>query len=162
MRLLLLAILCMGCAAVRGHAQPVVFLVRHAEKAAQATGDSDNPSLSDLGHVRAESLRKTLKDAGITAVFATEFKRTQQTADAVAITAAIPLIIVPANDTAALISKLKQARGNALVVGHSNTLPEIIKALGVTVPVTVDENAYDDLFLVVMSSPPQLVRLHYR
>ena len=58
--------------------------------------------------------------------------------------------------------KLKRGDGNVLVVGHSNTLPEIIKALDITAPVTIGENDYDDLFVVVLGEPPQCIHLHYR
>lgn len=143
-------------------AQSSIFLVRHAEKAVAAGAETKDPELSDLGLVRAESLRRLLQDAGIGAVFATEFKRTQQTAASVATAAGIPLTTVAAQETPALISKLKATRGNVLVVGHSNTLPEIIKALGGTAEITIEESAYDNLFLVIMSSPPQLIHLHYR
>ena len=57
---------------------------------------------------------------------------------------------------------LKKSKGNVLVVGHSNTVPEIIKALGVTTPVTIGDNDFDNMFLVTLSSPPALLRLHYR
>ncbi len=48
------------------------------------------------------------------------------------------------------------------MIGHSNTVPEIIKALGITTPLTLAEDAYDDLLLVVLEQPPRLVHLHYR
>lgn len=136
--------------------------MRHAEKALGAGAETKDPELSEIGLARAESLRSLLKDAGISAVFATAFKRTQQTAASVANAAGIPLTTVAAQETPALIAKLKEVGGNVLVVGHSNTLPEIIKALGVTSEITIEESAYDNLFLVIMSSPPQLIHLHYR
>jgi broad specificity phosphatase PhoE len=57
-------------------AQSTIFVVRHAEKA-DATKD---PDLSEAGRARAEALAKALRDAKIAAIYATEFKRTQQTA----------------------------------------------------------------------------------
>lgn len=158
----LLLVLFLACAVQAGLAQSTVFLVRHAEKAAPVPADSKDPELSDLGRSRAESLRNALKDAGITAVFATEFRRTQQTAAGVATAAGIATTIVPAHDTAALLAKLKETTGNALVVGHSNTVPEVLKGLGIATPITMDESAYDDLFIVTTSSPPRLIRLHYK
>jgi hypothetical protein len=70
--------------------------------------------------------------------------------------------VVPADDLRALTGKLKRASGNVLVVGHSNTLPQIINALGVRPRVTVSESDYDNLFLVVGSPRPDLIQLHYR
>ncbi len=48
-----------------------------------------------------------------------------------------------------------------LVIGHSNTLPEIIKALGISSPIAIGESDYSDLFLVVLDEPPRLLHLHY-
>src|SRR5438034_5089788 len=109
-------------------AAPIVFIVRHAEKA--ATGGND-PELSVAGQKRAEALARILKDSQITAVFVTEFKRTQQTAAPTAKTAHLSPTVVPAGDTPALVSKLRALNGNALVVGHGNTIPDLMKALGI-------------------------------
>lgn len=139
-------------------AEPTIFLVRHAEKAQD--GDAKDPDLSDAGRARAESIAEVLKDAGITAIYATELKRTQQTAEPLARLANVEVTIVPAKETAALIAKLKATDGAALVVGHSNTVPQILQALGVSAPVTIGESDYDNLFVVVGGAPPKLIRLH--
>src|SRR6266700_3335603 len=123
-------------------AQSTVFIVRHAEKA-DATKD---PDLSEAGRARAEALAKTLKDANITAIYATEFKRTQQTAAPLAKALGITVTILPAKDNAALIAKLRASTGNALVVGHGDTIPGLIKALGISDPINIAENDYDILF----------------
>ena len=137
-----------------------IFLVRHAEKA--QGGDPKDPDLSEAGRARAESLAAILKDAGITAIFVTEFRRTQQTAQPLAQALKLDPIVIPAAETKALLEKLAEIKGHALVVGHSNTLPEIEKGLGVSAPVRVDENEYDNLFLLALSGQPtSLLRLHY-
>ena len=148
------------CGANVAAGQSSIFVVRHAEKAVTGAGDKD-PDLSDAGRARAESLAAILRDAQITAVFATEYKRTQQTAQPIADRADIKLTIVPANDTAALIAKLKETRGNCLLVGHSNTLPDILKALGTPISFTIEDPEYDNLFVVHTGAQPQLIRLHY-
>ncbi|MDQ6860679.1 MAG: histidine phosphatase family protein [Verrucomicrobiota bacterium] len=137
-------------------ANPLIFIVRHAEKGA---GDRKDPDLSHPGQRRAEWLAATLKDAGITAVFATEFKRTQQTAEPLARATHLNVTVLPANDTAALVAKVKETQGNALVVGHSNTIPEILKAFGSTMPIAIDENDYTNLFVFSPGSPPALARM---
>ena len=146
-------------------AQSRVFLVRHAERADTASGGpammATDPSLSDAGQARATALAAALKDAGIDMIFVTEYKRTQQTAAPVAKALGVTPIVVKANDTAALIAQLKQARGNALVVGHSNTVPDIIKGLGVTTPLSIADTDYDNLF-IVLPQGSQLIHLHYR
>jgi phosphohistidine phosphatase SixA len=140
------------------HAAPIVFIVRHAEKA--ATGDTD-PDLSVAGQKRAETLARILKDSQITTVFVTEFKRTQETAAPVAKEARLNPIVVLSNDVAAMAAKARALDGNALVVGHGNTIPELIKALGIATPIAIPENDYSEIFVVLMHDPPQLFRLHY-
>jgi len=139
-------------------AQSTIFIVRHAEKA-DATKD---PDLSEAGRARAEALAKTLRDANITAIYATEFKRTQQTAAPLAKALGITVTILPAKDNAALIAKLRASNGNALVVGHGDTMPDLIKALGISDPINIGENDYDNLFAVVLDQKPHLIRLHHR
>jgi hypothetical protein len=63
---------------------------------------------------------------------------------------------------AGVIKKARSSTGNVLVVGHSNTLPEILKGLGVIEPVTIAENEFDSLFVVTRPSPQSFVRLRYR
>ena len=156
-----------GCLTALAQAEPpAIFIVRHAERADAASGSpatmASDPDLSEAGRSRAESLGSALKDAAITAIYVTEYKRTQQTAAPLAKAAGVSVTIVPAKDTAALIAKLRSSTGNALVVGHSNTVPEIIKALGVSTPVTVADSEYDNLFVVTPGSPARLIHLHYR
>jgi len=140
-------------------ADPFVIIVRHAEKANNSEKD---PDLSRKGVARAEILGTMLKDSGIKAVFATEFKRTQQTAAAVskAIGGITPTVI-PADATAELASKLRALNANALVVGHGNTIPYLIKALGIDSPVEIKENDYSQIFVVTLGANPQLFRFSY-
>ena len=142
-------------------AEPTVFLARHAEKADGAGADAKNPELSAAGRARAQSLGRMLRDAGVVAVFATEYMRTQQTAEEVGRASGAAVTIVPANDVGALVGKLKAIDGNAVVIGHSNTLPEIIKVLGAEKPVAIGDAEYDNLFVWTRSSPGELVRLRY-
>lgn len=147
-------------------AQQAVFVVRHAERADTVAGGSpmmaSDPDLSDAGRARAQSLASALKDAGITTIFVTEFKRTQQTADPIAKAMGIQPTIVAAKDAAGLAEKVKVATGNVLVVGHSNTVPEVIARLGVETPVKLTDADYDNLFVVVRAEKPTLVRIHFR
>jgi broad specificity phosphatase PhoE len=142
-------------------AEPAVFLVRHAEKADAGSGDPKDPELSETGLQRAERLAQMLKDVRLTAVFASEYKRTQATANAVAKVAGVEPTIVPAKETTQLIEKTKSATGNVLIVGHSNTLPDILKALGAPEEITIDEADYDNLF-IWNPATKQLLRLHFR
>jgi broad specificity phosphatase PhoE len=139
-------------------AQPVVVIVRHAEKAADGGGD---PDLSSAGRARADALARILKDSGITGIFTSEFKRTQETAAPTATSAHLMPTVVAAKDTAALVAKLHQLNGNALIVGHGDTIPNLVKALGINVPVNISDADYSELFIVTLGDKPQLFRLHY-
>lgn len=139
-------------------AQPVVVIVRHAEK---ATSGGDDPDLSPAGRIRAEALARILKDSCITAIFTTELKRTQETAAATAAAAHIAPTVVAAKDTDSLVAKLHQLNGNALIVAHGNTIPGIIKALGINVPIDIPDTDYSELFLIMFGDKPQLFHLHY-
>jgi broad specificity phosphatase PhoE len=148
-------------------AQGTIFLVRHAERADTAAGTTTtDPSLSDPGRARAVSLATLLKDAGITAIFVTEYKRTRETAAPLADALGIVPTVIAQNGLKALIAKLRSTAGNVLVVGHSNTLPEMMKELGVSPP-TIGDADFDNLFMVMLGQPsgdqgPRLIRLHYR
>src|SRR6266478_4620644 len=139
-------------------AQPVVVIVRHAEK---ATNGGSDPDLSSAGRARADALARILKDSGITAIFTSEFKRTQETAAPTATSAQVTPTVVAAKDTAALVTKLHQLNGNALVVGHGDTIPNIVKALGINSPINIPDADYSELFIVILDHKPQLFRLHY-
>jgi broad specificity phosphatase PhoE len=139
-------------------AAPVIFIARHAEKA--STG-GDNPGLSVAGQKRADALARILNDAQITAVFVTELKRTQETAAPTARAAHLSPSVIPANDVPGLVAKLHALSGNALVVGHGNTIPDLMKALGITSAISIPDDDYTQIFLVSLRDRPELLRLHY-
>jgi basic amino acid/polyamine antiporter, APA family len=149
-------------------AQQSVFVVRHGERVdggAGATGNmmaAADPELSEAGKARAQSLAAALKDAAITAIYVTEYKRTRQTAEPLAKVLGIEVTVVSSKEPGALIEKVKAGSGNALVIGHSNTVPEIIRQLGIVEPVKLADSDYDWLFVVTRSDKPSLLRLHYR
>jgi broad specificity phosphatase PhoE len=139
-------------------AQPVVVIVRHGEKAVDGGTD---PDLSSAGRARADALARILKDSGITAIFTTEFKRTQETAAPTATSAHVTPTVIAAKDTAALVAKLHELNGNALVVGHGDTIPNLIKALGINTPINIADDDYSEFLIVTLGDKPQLFRLHY-
>ena len=139
-------------------AAPVIFIVRHAEKA--SSGDKD-PDLSVQGQKRADALAHILQDSQITSVFVTEFKRTQRTAAPTARAAHLTPTVVPANDIGALVEKLHALKGNALVVGHGNTIPDLLRTLGVGTAANIPDDDYTEIFVVLVGDTPQLFRLHY-
>ncbi len=160
-RTLLLGLVCAFAATATAGAQ-TIFLVRHAERADAGGVAQVNPGLSKDGHERAAALANTLQDAKVSAIYVTEFRRTQETAQPLAEKIGVQATIIPAKEVTALIAKLKNTAGNVLIIGHSNTLPEIVKALGVSTPITIGEQEYDNLFVIVGDPLPRILQLHYR
>ena len=137
-----------------------VFLVRHAEKADVPGTD---PPLSERGAARAEALARLLQSAGVRAVYTSQFQRTRQTAEPVAkrlgITAtAVPLSVKTSNPREVteesireLTKRVEAHAGEAvLIVGHSNSVPDVIRALGGDIVPKIDESSFDDLFVVTV------------
>jgi broad specificity phosphatase PhoE len=139
-------------------AEPFVVIVRHAEKAA---GGGNDPDLAPAGRARADALAGILKDSDITTIFTSEFKRTQETAAPSAKSTGVAPTIVPAKDIAALILKLHQLKGNALVVAHGDTIPNITKTLGIETPIQIPDDDYSEFFVVTLGDKPKLLRLHF-
>lgn len=142
----------------------MVIVVRHAERAdagapaGNAMTAAPDPELSAAGKARAQALAAMLKDAGVTAIYTTEFRRTKDTAAPLAEALKITAEVVSSRDQAALITKIKaNTKGAVLVVGHSNTVPTIIKALG-GADVTVGESEYDSLFVVAPGGATTRIR----
>ena len=144
----------------------MVIVVRHAERADAAatpgtsmTGSPD-PELSAVGKARAQKLAAMLADAGVVAIYTSEYRRTKDTAAPLAAKTGVAAEVVPARDAAALIEKIRSHRdGAVLVVGHSNTVPVIIKALGGST-VTLSEDEYDSLFFVAANGTT--TRIHFK
>jgi phosphohistidine phosphatase SixA len=135
----------------------LILLVRHAERPPM-NAPTDDPSLTDAGKARAARLATVLADADIRTIFITRFRRTQETAAPIA--AKLKLTPAVESDTDGLVTALK-ARGDAtvLVVGHSDTLPDVIKAFGGPA-VTIGDDDFDDLFVLVPGTGG-LTRLAY-
>lgn len=128
-------------------AEKAVVLVRHAEKSLEGGKD---PDLVPEGRQRAEKLVSTLKAAGVTAILTSETKRATLTAEPLARALGVTPRIVPGGDPAGTVKEIDAAPADAvvLVVGHSNTLPEILGRLGVP-GVKVGDDDYGNLFVVV-------------
>ncbi len=119
-----------------------IFLVRHAEKAEGWPKDSALSAmrpLSTAGVVRAERLAKYFSDLGISAVYASPTTRTLHTGLALATKSRVPLKAdarsISQEQLPAFIEFLRHQHQNdqaVLIVGHSNTIPMILLALGAT------------------------------
>jgi broad specificity phosphatase PhoE len=140
-------------------AQEAIYVVRHAERADQ----SNDSELSTEGVGRSYKLRDLLRDAGITRIFTSPLRRAIDTAAPLA--HAVHVTPQPIADADALVHAVAAAgpRDRVLVVGHSDTVPALLRALHVDAAITLRENDYDNLFIVVPQKEgrPVLLRLKY-
>jgi phosphohistidine phosphatase SixA len=129
------------CFAADGPA--VVYLVRHAEKA----GTKGDVALTEAGQARAVELARVLSDVALDGVHSTDTLRTRSTAEPVASAKQVTVQLYDPRDNGGLVPLL--ATGTHLVVGHSNTVPGIVEALGGGPVEALEDTTYDRLFLVV-------------
>jgi broad specificity phosphatase PhoE len=130
-----------------------IIVMRHAEKAAIPVED---PPLSPAGEARAEVLAHFFGNApagfGIQGILVSEFRRTQQTVQPLANRLGVPVIVVPAAETARAAERARDEYrgGTALIVGHSDTVPKIVESLaGREVPV-MSESEYGTVYVIAL------------
>ena len=119
-----------------------IYLVRHGEKMSE---DGD-PDLSPQGQVRAQHIGILLHRVGITSIFSTPTKRTRQTAEPLAQRTGLTVQAYDPRNPKALVEKVKGLSGAVLVVGHSNTLPALVKLFGGAPGADIADNEYDRLY----------------
>jgi phosphohistidine phosphatase SixA len=144
-----LALLVMaGWLLVESQATTTVVLVRHAEK--MVVGD--DPGLTDLGAGRARALVRVLNGVEVSAIYASQFRRTQDTVAPLGRAKELEVTVMDARAPEVLIERImSQDYGNVVVVaGHSNTVPDLIARLGAEGVPELSESDYDDLFIVVI------------
>ena len=150
-------------------AATTIVIVRHAEKG--DGGDPRDPSLSAAGQARAAALAAALDAAEVSAVYATQYKRTRETGEPLAKRFKVEVGVRPVTaDNAAkyadqVVKEVldKHAGKTVVIVGHSNTVLDFIEALGARPPAPLGENDYDRLFIVVRpaSGPARLIQARY-
>ena len=113
-----------------------IYLTRHAEKQHDGTRD---PSLTNQGQLRAETIAQFLKSKNIAAIYSTNYKRTMETAGATAKMLGLEIKHYDPSQLKAFADELKKVKGNALVVGHSNTTPDLVILLGGDDKGSIDE-----------------------
>jgi len=148
-------------------ATTTVLFVRHAEKALTPPGD---PGLSEAGQRRAVELARQLVGAdvvaGIDAIYATPFRRSSETAKPIADALKLPLRSYAADDTELFLDDLvKEYKGKiVLVIGHSNTVPQMIGNMGASKSVPpIAEDEYDNIYIVSIPwfGKTKTIRLRY-
>ena len=144
-----------------------IILARHGEKAAEPAND---PMLSPAGEARAIALFEAVRGAGISAIYSTGYKRTQSTARPASEQLQIPVTTFDANPSDPNYGRLyaaellaKQKGKVVLVVGHSNTIPLILRGLGIADAPAIADPEYDNLYVVTVpeTGPPRVVKAHY-
>ena len=156
-------------------AQEAIFIVRHAERVDR----SSDAILSAEGEARAEALARHLRDVGIDAIHSTTYRRTLGTAAPLAELLGLEVQTEPAHDMGtmmssdrgverylqALVARLRDRHGadRVLVVGHSNTVPALLAALGHPESIAIAGDEYDNLFVVMPrpEGPPTVLRVRY-
>jgi broad specificity phosphatase PhoE len=146
-----------------------VMFVRHADTGASMNGDND-AQLNSTGRARADLLADFLKDtdvlAGVDAIYASSFVRTQQTAAPLAERLNLDVKIAEQDDVVGFMKYvLSEHKGRiVLVVTHSNLLGELVAELHghQSVPeIATDE--FDNLYIVSIPwfGKVKTLRLHY-
>ncbi|MES1216858.1 MAG: histidine phosphatase family protein [Bacteroidota bacterium] len=145
----------MACSMLGASCSHKYYIVRHAEKEATsgaANTKNNNPSLSEAGKVRALVLREELKDKHISYIYSTNTARTISTATPLSEASGVKIQLYNSTDSLKeFIAKLKSIKkGNVLIVGHSNTVDDIINQLCNEVKLSADlpESQYDNLFII--------------
>jgi broad specificity phosphatase PhoE len=141
--------LVLHCGASSTLAQRAVYLVRHAEKGGSPT-DPD-PPLSPEGIERSKALARLLGNADIKAIYVSDTRRTQQTARPLGEARCLKPVVVPMGDPGETFGKIRARHPDdaVLVIGHTNTLGELIKKWEPTAAATVADTEFDKIFVVV-------------
>ena len=167
---LLTALIGLVLLAVNVNGQPLnfnkktkIYLVRHAEKEA-----GTDPVLTDVGKKRAGDLMRRLKNKHINRLYVTQYRRTQMTGDSLRILLKIDTVHYIADtlcdDLVSSIMKHNDFGKSILIIAHSNTIPKIIRKLGVHgFPQTnIPDEEFDNLFFVTYkNSKARITKMKY-
>jgi phosphohistidine phosphatase SixA len=129
----------------------IIYLTRHAEK----LDTGSDPALTSAGQLRAQNIADLLKRANISSIYSTDYNRTQQTAQPLSTAIAVPVTSYDPNQLTSFASQLSNLSGNTLVVGHSNTTPELVNLLGGKAT-AISESEFDRLYQVIIGDNGQV------
>lgn len=135
-----------ACATMRAPAPPATYVMRHLNTPA---GERD-PDLLPEGQHAAALLVGWFQREGArpVAIYVSDYERTRQTAAPLAAALGLTPIVYDPADTPGLIARVRAERGPVLIVGHSNTVPDIIAALGGTQPAPLVHEDFGDIWRV--------------
>lgn len=145
----------LGLVILLGSCGRTIYVVRHAEKVAATDTtvkmSASDPPLSEAGKVRAIVLREELKNKKISRIYSTNYLRTISTAQPLAEVTGVKIELYNTRDSLdQLIEQVKNMKANVLIVGHSNTVDDIVnKITGETnIPGDLADSQYDNLFII--------------
>ncbi|MEZ6243999.1 MAG: phosphoglycerate mutase family protein [Phycisphaerales bacterium] len=136
------------------------ILVRHAEKVDDGTQD---PGLTEAGRARGERLASMLRSMGVVGVYTSGYERTRATGAPIAAMAGVPVQTYDPRDPTGSIEEIRKAHegGAVVIVGHSNTIPDLVRRLGGDCEArTLAEDAYDDVFVVTVLEDGRVLTHH--
>ena len=128
----------------------MVILVRHAEKKIEP--QNPDPDLTPEGVARAQEIARMFGGAGINAIYATQYKRTQQTVKPLSDRIGVPVTLVNSKQTDELVNRIQtDHRGQTVfVAAHSDSVPAIVSVLSNEKFSDIPDNEYDNLFIVTI------------
>lgn len=140
-----------------------IILVRHAEKKIEP--NNPDPDLAPEGAQRANEIARMFGDAGINTIYATQYKRTQQTVKPLADRIGVPVTQLDASQNDELVKRIQTThRGQTIfIAGHNNTIPATVSALSGESYPTIPESEYDNLYIVTIYrfGKAKVVKLKY-
>jgi phosphohistidine phosphatase SixA len=124
-----------------------IILIRHAER--DDLGEDPNPSLNEAGKKRAQKLLHVLGSAGIKAIYTSHYIRTKETAEPLATRLNLVATVIDEPSKIKNDIMAKHKGETVLVVGHTDTVPELINLLGGIIT-HIKDNEFDNLFVATL------------
>ena len=158
MRILCIGLLLFIATCFSAAAQDAVYLIRHCEKELSGA----DPALTPEGRQRAADWAEMLQNVGLDAIITSDALRTRETGAIISDALDLQANALPAGDTAGLVDVLEfdHEEDTVLIVAHAETIPRILKSLGVKEDVTIDQSEFANLFAVLGPSSDAPMYIH--
>ena len=170
MRRALLSITALGaCSSAPASPDAASDVVIHVVRLAETGSTATDPPLDATGQARADTLASLLAPANVTAILTSQFRRTQDTAMPTAVDAGITVSVIEitaSNGTTygnVLATAVRDSTATSLlIVGHSKTVPDTVKALAGTDVPPISETEFDRIYTITLAADgPHLVEGTY-
>ena len=156
--ILLVAGLATACATAAPDRGPAIYVVRHLNT---PEGQRD-PDLLPEGRAAAIALAGWFRSERPAAIYVSDYKRSRQTAGPLAERLGLTPIVYDPADTPGLVARVRAGPLPALIVGHSNTVPDVVEALGGTRPAPLEHPDFGDIWRVGADGATQRMRIEAR